>query len=145
MVCSNCNSTDLRKLSLIYAEGSYASTGRIGGISLGEVVSFHFGRYRGRNQSKLSALAGPPRKRSYVAPTIVWLVGFFIVMPFAGRGKLSDTMGLFCVAYLFLLPILVIGTLAYNLFAYPRRRKSWALKFMCLRCGAISPIEHLRP
>jgi len=43
-------------------------------------------------------------------------VGFFIVMAVDGRGKLSEAMAIFSVVYLLLLPLILVGTLEYNLF-----------------------------
>lgn len=139
MVCPNCNSTDLRRLSLIHAAGSYETRGGILGFLLGDGLLF--GGYRGASQSRLSKMAGPPRKGSYLGPAILWLVGFFIVMAFAGRGKLSTPTAIFSMAYLVLLPTLLIGTFVYNLFLRPKKLRDWENKFMCQRCGAVTEIR----
>jgi hypothetical protein len=76
----------LKKISLIYAAGVYKSRGRIGGLLFGNGDAFFVGKYRGANQSLLSKMAAPPRKAPYIAPVALWLMGFFIVMAFAGRG-----------------------------------------------------------
>ena len=142
MRCPRCNSTDLKKASLIYAAGVYESRGRIGGLLFGDGDAFFVGKYRGANQSLMSKMAGPPRKAPYVAPVILWLVGFFIVMAFAGRGKLSEAMASFPVAYLLLLPLMLVGTLAYKLFVYPRKCRRWESKFLCQHCGfLLNPIK----
>jgi len=86
MVCPNCNSTDLKKLSLIHAAGVYESRGRIVGLT-GSGDGVLLGKYRGASQSRLSKLTSPPRKAPYVSPFVLWLLGFFVVMAFAGRGK----------------------------------------------------------
>src|SRR5260370_27525836 len=62
MVCPNCNSTDLKKMSLIYAAGVHESRGRILGFFVGSGDGLLFGRYRGTNQNRLSKMVGPPRK-----------------------------------------------------------------------------------
>jgi hypothetical protein len=91
--CPNCNSTDLKRVCLIHAAGLYESRGRIGALLFGNGDAFFVGKYRGANQSLLSKMLVPPRKTPYVAPVILWVMGFFIVMAFAGRGKLSWMMG----------------------------------------------------
>ncbi len=137
MACPNCNSTDLKKLSLIYAAGVYESRGSLLGALVGSGDGLLFGRYREKSQSRLSKLAAPPKKMPYVAPTILWLMGFFVLMAFIGRGKLSGTMGLLSISYLLLLPVVLAGNLAYNLFFYTKKHRTWERKFMCQCCGAI--------
>jgi hypothetical protein len=111
----------------------------MGGLLFGNADAFFIGEHRGANQSLLSKMAGPPRKAPYVALVILWLMGFFIVMAFAGRGKLSEAMAIFSVAYLLLLPLILVGTLAYNLFVYPRKCRRWESKFLCQHCGSLIP------
>jgi hypothetical protein len=102
---------------MIHAAGMYGSRGQVRGLLLGD--SF-FGRYRGTNQSRLSKLVDPPAKFPYATPAILWLVGFFPLMAFIGREKLSFAMGLVSVAYILLLPALVVSAFVYNLFVYPK-------------------------
>ena len=94
MACFKCNSTGLKKVSLIYAEGTREIRGWLSGLilGLGPMVSGQlFGRFGGTGQNRLSASLSPPRKMPLVDPIILWLLGFFAVMAFAGRGKLSWT------------------------------------------------------
>lgn len=122
MVCPICRSSDLRKASLVYAAGLYESRGGIRGFFLGSRGGgLPFGRYRGTNQSRLSAMAGPPGKLPYTTSIILWLLGFFPLMAFVGRGKLSWAMGLLATAYLLLLPAMSIGAFVYNRFVYGRK------------------------
>jgi hypothetical protein len=131
--CPNCHSTDLKKISLIYAAGVRESRGRFFGWFLGD--GLWFGRYRGTSQSRLSAMLSPPRKFPYGLPMVLWLVGFFPLMAFVGRGRLSWIMGLLATLYVFLLPALPIGAFAYNVFVYPRKYKTWDSMFLCQCCG----------
>jgi hypothetical protein len=128
-------------MSLIHAAGVYESRGRIRGLFLGNSDGLHFGRYTGRSQSRLSTVVGPPKKRPYAVPTILWLIGFCLLMALDGRGKISTAMAMFSSAYVFLLPALLIGTLVYNFFVYPKRRKNWEGKFLCQRCGALAETQ----
>lgn len=141
MVCPNCNSTDLKKLSLIHAAGVYESRGRVGGVLLGSGNGFLLGKYKGASQSRLSRLASPPRKAPYIVPVVLWLIGFFIVMAFAGRGKLSWMMGALSVGYLLLLPAYLLAALLYNFFLRPKKFKDWNEEFICQRCGFHSIIR----
>jgi len=137
VLCPNCNSSDLKKVSLIYAAGVYESRGRITGFFVGNSDGLLLGKYRGKNQSRLSTMVNPPRKLPYAAPIIFWLVGFFPVMAFVGLGKLSLTTGLLGVTYVLLLHVLPAGALVYNFFVYPKKYKRWEGMFMCQRCGAL--------
>ena len=137
MICPKCHSSDLKNVSLIYAAGMYESRGGISGIFLGNTHGLLFGRYRGTSQSCVSAMVGPPRKLAYATPVILWLLGFFPLMAFVGRGKLSWLAGLLSAAYLLLLPALPIGAFVYNFLVYPKRHSRWERTFMCQRCGAL--------
>jgi hypothetical protein len=86
-------------------------------------------------------MVGPPKKGRYAASTILWLLGFFVVMAFAGRAELSTPMALISVAYLFLLPTLLLWALFYNLFVYPKKYRTWERTFLCQRCGALAEIR----
>jgi hypothetical protein len=138
MVCPNCNSSDLKRVSLIHAAGVYESRGRFRGLLFGGTDGALFGRYRGTSQSRLSALSNPPAGAPYLGPIILWLIGFFILMSFDGQGKLSWEMAVLSVAYLFLLPAYLLVSLFYNFFVRTAKHRRWNEKFMCQRCGAIS-------
>jgi hypothetical protein len=140
MVCPNCNSTDVKKLSLIYAAGVYESCGRIAGLILGSGGGHLLGKYKGASQSRLSKMASPPGKAPYIAPIILWLLGFFIVTAFAVREKLSWMMGALSVGYLLILPAYLLAALIYNHFLRPKKYKDWNEEFICQRCGIHSRI-----
>ena len=137
MRCPHCNSTDLKKASLIYAAGVYESRGRMGGLLFADGDAFFVGKYRGANQSLLSKMVGPPRKAPYLAPVVLWLMDFFIVMAFAGRGKLSWMMGALTMGYVLMLPVYLLVALFYNFFVRPKKKTKWEGKFLCQRCGYV--------
>lgn len=141
MVCPNCNSSDVKRLSLIHAAGLYESRGRTLGFFAGSGDGLLFGRYRGTSQSCLSKGASPPRRLPYAAPMILWLLGFFILMSFAGREKLSWMMGALSVCYLLILPAYVLAALLYNFFFRPKKYRDWNEEFICQRCGFHSTIR----
>ena len=113
----------------------------MGGLLFGNGDAFFVGKYRGANHSLLSKMAAPPRKAPYVAPVVLWLMGFFIVMAFAGRGKVSWMMGALAVGYLVVLPGWLLAALLYNLFVRPKKYKDWDEEFICQRCGSRSRIR----
>jgi hypothetical protein len=146
MVCPNCSSTDLRKVSLVHAAGIHESRGWFLGLLLGGIGGALFGRYRGTSQNRLSRSLNPPRGLPYLAAIVVWLIGFFVLMSFDAQGKLSWAMAAFSVTYILLLPAYLLGSLIYNLFFRPKKFKQWQQKFMCQRCGAIvEPNKYIRP
>jgi len=83
-------------------------------------------------------MLAPPGKAPYGQPVLLWVIGFFVLMVFAVRGKLSDWMGMLSVAYLFLLPGYLLGATIYNLFLRPKRIQAWDRQFLCERCGAFA-------
>ena len=79
----------------------------------------------------------PPVRLPFARPAILWLFGLFAVAALDGRGKLSATMALISLAYLLLLPAYILAAVVYNLFALPRRYRSWENTFACRRCGRL--------
>jgi hypothetical protein len=134
MKCPKCHSSDLKKISLIYAEGVRESRGGFIGWCNGNGVEF--GRRWGRSESRLSAMLSPPQKFPYGRPIVLWLIAFFPLMAFVGRGKLSWATGLITTLYVFLLPAIPVGAFAYNLSVYPRKYAGWDSTLACRRCGA---------
>jgi hypothetical protein len=132
---------DLKKVSLVYAAGVHESRGRLHGLLFGSGAGLLFGGCRGTSQSRLFKAQSPPKKLPYAAPTILWLLGFFILMGFDGRGKLSWMMGILSVTYLLLLPFFLFGVLFYNLFVRPKRERAWESQFVCQRYGALTSGE----
>jgi hypothetical protein len=141
MVCPNCNSTDLKKLSLIYAAGLYESRGRIWGFSARIGENLFFGKYRSANQNLLSKAASPPKKLSYSGPIILWLLGFFPTMGFVGTAKLSPVTSLISITYVLALPVYLLVVLSYNRLVHIQKHKHWERRLMCQRCGAIIEVQ----
>lgn len=137
MVCPNWSSTDLKMVFLADAVGVHESRGWFLELLLGGADGARLGRYRGTSQTRLSQLLKPPSQLPYIAPIVLWLIGFFILMSFDTQGKLSWAMAILSVAYVFLLPVYLLGSLIYNFFVRPKKFKQWQQKFMCQRCGAI--------
>lgn len=135
--CPNCNSMDLKKVSLIHEAGVYESRGSLRGTILGTTDGLLFGRFRGKSQSLLSKRIDPPKKMPYAAPAILWLLGFFVLMAFDGRGKLSGLMGMISAGYILATPVYFLVALFHNLFVRPKKHRDWERKFMCRGCGAL--------
>jgi hypothetical protein len=78
----------------------------------------------------------------YIAPAILWLLGFFILMSSAAREKLSWLMGALSVGYLLILPAYLLAALLYNYFLRAKKYKDWNEAFICQRCGFHSRIRN---
>jgi hypothetical protein len=120
---------------LIYAQGTSESRGSVFGVLFGSADGFLLGRGRGTNQSLLAKKASPPRKAPYLAPAVLWFIGFFIVMAFAGQAKLSATMKAISFLYVSALPAWFAIALVHNIFVYPGKYEIWSKQWLCERCG----------
>lgn len=136
-MCPNCNSCDLKQVPLIYAAGIVESRSRFCGIFLGSGDGFLFGAHRGKSQSRLSEMIGPPKKLPYAGPAILWLLGLFMLMAFDGRGKLSWLMGMISAVYILAIPAYFLVALFHNLLVRPKKHEDWERKSMCQRCWAL--------
>jgi hypothetical protein len=82
-------------------------------------------------------MVGPPRRLPFAAPMILWFLGFFILVAFDGRGKLSWLMGMISAVYILAIPVYFLVVLFYDLFVRPKKHKDWERKFTCQHCGAL--------
>jgi hypothetical protein len=143
LVCPNCKSRDLHRVSLLYAAGLYQSRGSLIGHFLRTGNGILLGRLSANTQTLLSKKLAPPRKAPYLAPAVPWLLGFFVVMAFAGRGKLSPAMTAISFAYLVALPIWLVLAFFHNLLLHPRKFAKWRREFQCQQCGHHTSIPRL--
>ncbi len=74
MECPLCRSTDLQKLSVIYNSGFFDVRGHSTGIFSGD-----FQIHRGIRQNRLSQIAAPPKKRSYLRTALLYVLCFYVV------------------------------------------------------------------
>ena len=124
-------------MSLIYADGIVESRSRFCGIFLGGGDGFLFGAHRGKSQSRLSAMIGPPKKLPYAAPATLWLLGLLILMASDGRGKLSWLLEMISAIYILAISAYFLVALFHNLLVRPKKHKDWERKSICQRCGAL--------
>lgn len=135
MVCPSCSSSDVKKLSLIYIDGTYEGTGVSRGIVLSDGgVGVFRGRRRTRHQSKLSKLAAPPSKRRLLKPLLYGIAGVLLSPLVRVSRHVWDALFLsYCAAVM----LYLAGALLYNVFGYPKSLRHWESLFMCQRCGEI--------
>lgn len=151
--CPDCNSTDLKRLSLLYQEGlsRVRTRSRLLALVFGEGgPDLAVGRAatRGIQQTELSRTHKPPVKWSYrrlifraMALTFVALAAY-IVFVASGTPPVS-TLPL--KLYVFLAPVvflvLAFAVWRHNHLRFPREYAQWNRSFICQRCGAVSQHE----
>jgi hypothetical protein len=151
--CTQCESADLKKVSLAYREGLFESKGhgRLLGLVFGSGgPGFVLGRTtaKGTHQSELSGLLRPPEKWSYLR-----LIARFCVAAFTGFiayvifviVSTPPVSSLPIKLLVFLAPIafcaLMLLTWRHNNLVYSAEFTRWDRSFICQRCGAVSQHE----
>jgi hypothetical protein len=148
--CSNCNSTNLKKVSLAYQEGTYHINSRTGirgllfagggpGVLVGRATT------RGSQQSALSKRHSPPSKWSY-AKLVLWSgVVTFIALILYVQHVMSSSVpasSLPVRLYLIFAPVvllLLVGIVwRHNGSTYEQKYAQWDESFICERCGTVS-------
>src|SRR5438105_15630405 len=81
--CPNCQSEDLVKTAILYAEGLSDLDAQTRGIGIvfagpGPVLGFGRAKTSGILQTRLSKQASPPRKKRYRYIVIAWILGLLI-------------------------------------------------------------------
>ena len=148
--CSNCNSTNLKKVSLAYQEGHlphrladsdsgllFAGGGP--GVLVGRATT------RGSQQSALSKRLSPPSKWSY-AKLVLWSgVVTLIALVLYVQHVMSSPVpasSLPVKLYVIFAPVvllLLVGIVwRHNHSTYEQKYARWNESFMCERCGTVS-------
>lgn len=143
MICPNCSSENIQKLSFVYESGlSHIETRTrgsgvgvgFGGGGLGVGVGVGGGRTKGTQISATAAKAAPPQRKKVVAAFIIALIGAFMLL-----GSLQHPGGG---------TILALGVAAiagwvfysnsqFNAHTFPVLWQRWDASYMCNRCGSI--------
>src|SRR5438876_4760245 len=155
--CPNCNSADLKKVSLAYQEGLFYTAARtrlravaVGGcgpdLIIGKATT------RGFHQSVLSKKLSPPVKWSYRKLVLWWVVLFlsagwiiFYINAVTGNSSavLSPPLILFSLLSAATFLLLLVLFWRHNKFAYKRRYSRWERSFLCQRCGTLTEQDRL--
>lgn len=153
--CPNCNSTDLKKVSLAYQEGLLRVNARtrIRGVVVGsEGPDLIVGRAttKGAQQTDISKALTPPKKWSYgklfgwsllVFLLVGWIV-FYVNTITKNSSSVSSVpltvYGVLCAGvFVVLFPLY----LKHNRSTYARQYALWNRSFICERCGTVSNQE----
>lgn len=126
MYCSNCNSPDVRKLSLVYESGlSFVNTTTTG-VGYAGALGVGGAQTKGTHVTAISAKAAPPQKKSAGA-AVAWLI-------------VTGLLGLvwhFWFIGTVLAVLAMVSVSDYNKKKWPALFAAWDSKYMCGRCGAI--------
>jgi hypothetical protein len=148
--CPDCNSGDLKRLSLAYQESVCHEDTRT------RLRAFLFGRdgpnlivgravTEGVHWTQLSKRLSPPRKWSYVrlilGSVVVTLAALFAYVVFVASSPPPVTT-LPLKMYVSLAPVvflaLAFAVWRHNHLRFPREYARWNRSFICQRCGAVS-------
>ena len=153
--CPNCNSTDLKRVSLVYQEGLFCTVAHtrfraVGVGSHGPDLLVARATTRGSHQSILSKQLKPPVKWSYRKLILWWALAFlsigWIVFYMNTGAKnsaavLSPPLALFALSSAATFLLLVVLFWRHNQTTYRRRYSQWERSFLCQRCGAVTEQE----
>jgi hypothetical protein len=154
--CPNCNSADLKSLSVVFQHGrsSVNTSSRLRGVVVGaggpDIV---IGRAttRGVQQNDLSKKLSPPTRWSYSKP-ILWSVGIsFVALVVYVRSVMSHPgpassfpVTLYAAIFPVVLAVLLAAVWRHNHSTYAREYAEWSRSFVCERCGTVSQHDLVR-
>lgn len=151
--CAACGSPDVRRVAVVYAEGTARVTAQsrttssglgAGGFTVGEATTVTAGLHQGL----LAARLAPPVRRNEtdagMAVAGLFLVGVAALLGlFFGGGVLGVFVG--GLVGLVLYGLLSLGgafrdraAVRWNAREYPAARAAWERAVVCLRCGGIT-------
>jgi len=153
--CPNCNSTDLKKVSLAYQEGLFCTVAhtRLPAVAIGsDGPDLVIGKAatRGFHQSVLSKRLNPPVKWSYRKLILWWALAFLSIgwiVFYINTGTknssavLSPPLTLFALLSAATFLLLLVLFWKHNQCAHKRRYSQWARSFLCPRCGTLTEQE----
>jgi len=153
--CPNCDSTDLKKVSLAYQEGLFCTVAhtRFRAVVVGgHGPDFVIGKAttRGFHQSVLSKRLSPPVKWSYrklilwwalLFLSTGWIVFYINAGPRNSSAVLSPPLTLFALLSGATLLLLLVLFWRHNQSTYKRQYSQWERSFLCQRCGTSTEQE----
>ena len=148
--CLNCNSTDLKRVSLAHQEGTYhidARSKKRGLLFAGGGPGILVGRTTtgGSQQSALSKRLRPPSKWSYVklvlwsgVVTLIALVLYVqhVMASPVPASSLPAKLYVLFAPFIFLFLVAIIWR--HNHLTYQQKYAQWNESFICERCGTVS-------
>ena len=150
--CPNCNSTDLKKVSLVYQEGLSRVNAhtRIRGVVVGsEGPDLVLGRAttKGTQQTDISKALTPPMKWSYgklfgwsllVFLSVGWTVFYVNTITKNSSSVSSVPLTIYAVLSTGIFVAVFLVYWRHNNSTYARQYAEWNRCFICQRCGTVS-------
>ncbi len=147
MKCPECESSDIRRLSVWHASGLTDVDTRTRGVGFLGGLAVFGARTRGTHQTHLSKIARPPAKWSYWRATFLLLIAAVVVIPTLAifvnhvpifRLHMGDSLVVtLFVGLLACLPFAWTAIALNNWFVVPKKRRAWESAWMCGTCHAI--------
>jgi transcriptional regulator with XRE-family HTH domain len=150
--CPNCDSTDLKKVSLAYQEGvsRLIARTRIRGVVVGsDGPDLVVGRAttKGTQKTDVSKALTPPKKWSYgklfgwsllVFLSVGWLVFYVNTITKNSSSVSSVPLTVYTVLSAGVFVVVFLLYWKHNRSTYPREFGRWDRSFICQRCGTVS-------
>lgn len=145
--CANCQANGLKKLSLLFLQGTAARSSFTIGFYRGLRGNFVANTF-GTRQSLLAQRAAPPRKKSllifgamwFVACSVVALVALAVLSNSDQSQALTVSAVLWCAAFAGGLIWRSKGIDTYNKRVWPKAYATWERSYLCMQCGRINVI-----
>jgi hypothetical protein len=142
MVCQQCASPDIQKLSLVYENGLShiaTSSGGVGvGVGMGGIgVGVGGGRTRGTQVSVTALKAAPPKQRTSTGAVWMVIFAFIGLCCMAGSNEVR-VVGLFFFGFATLGYFAMRSVGQYNRNVWPPLWHAWDAAYLCLRCGTMA-------
>lgn len=148
--CPNCNSQDMKKVSVVYEEGVSRTKEqtRLRALLFGDEgpnVILGSAVTNGTRETELSKSLRPPKKWSY-GKLLLW-AGFVSVISLIFyihfvMSSSATVSGLSAVVFgaigLGVFVVLLLSVWRHNHLVYPRQYAEWDRSFICQRCGGVS-------
>lgn len=130
MYCTQCNSGEIRKLSLVFESGlSHTSSRTTGvGFGLGGGLGIGSARTHGTAVTATAAKAAPPQRRPLTWPIISLIV-------FGLWGLAPHAQAMFVLAAI--AAIIVFNRHRLNTQVWPGLYDTWDRSYLCERCGSM--------
>ena len=153
--CRNCNSTNLKKVSLAYQQGLFHTVAhtRLRAVAVGSCgpdLLIGKATTRGVHQSVLSKRLSPPVKWPYrnlalwwgvVSCSIGWILFYINCFLKHSSAVLSPPLILFSQLSAVTFLLLLVLFWRHNQFTHKHRYSRWERSFLCQRCGSITEQE----
>lgn len=146
-ICPYCQSENIQSYNIAYAGGVSSVNGVTTGVGIGMNgrVGVGIGNTVGTQQTALSMMAEPPKKKSttglFIKGTLGIYFGLGIVFLVSGLSKSNWSLVIYIVAYAILVYNIHRRTV-WNREVYPELRRDWERTYICLRCGNKFRLEY---